>query len=98
MHVWTRPRAGRRDRPPGVAPTARGEYPAVLRGALPPDGTRPLPSPVRDVTSENFGLLIAYLLPGFVALWGVSPAVPGAGAWLAAPPVGAPTVGGFLYL
>ncbi len=26
--------------------------------------------PVNEVTRQNFGLLIAYILPGFVALWG----------------------------
>ena len=52
---------------------------------------------MRDVTSENFGLLIAYLLPGFVVLWGARPLVPGVALWLAASPGTAPTVGGFLY-
>jgi hypothetical protein len=27
---------------------------------------------MRDVTGQNFGLLIAYVLPGLTALWGVS--------------------------
>jgi hypothetical protein len=53
---------------------------------------------VRDVSSDNFGLLIAYLLPGFAALWGVRLFVPGVDAWLAASPDAAPTVGGFLYV
>lgn len=53
---------------------------------------------VRDVTSENFGLLIAYLLPGFVVLWGVSPLVPAVESWLATAPGEGPTVGGFLYV
>lgn len=52
---------------------------------------------MRDVTSENFGLLIAYLLPGFVTLWGARPILPGVEAWLATAPGTAPTVGGFLY-
>lgn len=53
---------------------------------------------MRDVTSENFGLLIAYLLPGFVTLWAVRPFAPGVEAWLATAPGSAPTVGGFLYV
>lgn len=52
---------------------------------------------VRDITRDNFGLLIAYLLPGFVALWGVGYHVDPVGAWLRSSPPDAPTVGGFLY-
>jgi hypothetical protein len=51
-----------------------------------------------DLTSENFGLLIAYLLPGFVLLWGARPLLPGVEVWLATSPGTAPTVGGFLYV
>jgi hypothetical protein len=50
------------------------------------------------ISSENFGLLIAYVLPGFIALWGVRPLVPGLDAWFAASPDSAPTVGGFLFI
>ena len=32
---------------------------------------------MKPVTTDNFGLLIAYLLPGFVALWGLRPFVTG---------------------
>jgi hypothetical protein len=53
---------------------------------------------VRDLTSDNFGILIAYLLPGFVALWAARPLVPAIDAWLAVTPDRAPTVGGFLYV
>jgi hypothetical protein len=52
---------------------------------------------MRELTRDNFGLLIAYLLPGFVALWGISEHVPAAQAWLRSTPPDAPTVGGFLY-
>jgi hypothetical protein len=53
---------------------------------------------VKHVSADNFGLVIAYLLPGFVALWGTSPLLPGAAAWLATPAgCSTPTVGGFLY-
>jgi hypothetical protein len=51
---------------------------------------------VRDVTSDNFGLLVAYLLPGFVALWGVSFFSETVASWLRSSS-DRPTVGGFLY-
>lgn len=47
--------------------------------------------------SINFGLLIAYLLPGFVLLQGVRPFVPGVDVLLGTPADEAATVGGFLY-
>ena len=28
---------------------------------------------MKDVTSANFGLLIAFVLPGFILLWGIKP-------------------------
>ena len=37
---------------------------------------------MRDITNQNFGLLIAYVIPGFVALWGVSYLSPVVAAWL----------------
>ncbi|MGA2796867.1 MAG: hypothetical protein ABSE63_04760 [Thermoguttaceae bacterium] len=53
---------------------------------------------MKDVTTSNFGLLIAYLLPGFVVLWGMSYLVPPTKVWLGTAPSTAPTVGGFLYI
>jgi len=53
---------------------------------------------VKQVSTDNFGLLIAYLLPGFVALWGVGFFSDTARSWLAVSPMTAPTVGGFLYV
>ena len=53
---------------------------------------------VRETYSLNFGLLVAYLVPGFVVLWGVSYYSPILRAWLAAPPANLPTVGGLLYV
>jgi hypothetical protein len=53
---------------------------------------------VRDLSADNFGPLIAYLLPGFVALWGMGSFMPSVEVWLAASPSAAPTVGGFLYI
>jgi len=53
---------------------------------------------VRDVTSSNFGLLIAYVIPGFVAVWGLSALIPEIKLLLLARGTDQPTIGGFLYL
>jgi hypothetical protein len=53
---------------------------------------------VRDLSSDNFGILIAYLLPGFVVLWALRPFVPTVELWLGMPTGTSPTVGGFLYV
>lgn len=53
---------------------------------------------MKDVTNANFGLLIAYLLPGFVTLWGISSYSATVRSWLNGPSEGSPTVGGFLYV
>ena len=44
---------------------------------------------------RQFGLLIAYVIPGFVAVHGLSYRVPGLSTWLAHQ--SQPTIGGFLY-
>ena len=51
-----------------------------------------------DLTGKNFGLLIAYVLPGFVALWGVGRFSKTVDSWITASQQHAPTVGGFLYV
>jgi hypothetical protein len=53
---------------------------------------------MQSVTNDTFGPLIAYLIPGAVALVGLSPYLPSVEAWFAATPENAPTIGGFLYL
>jgi hypothetical protein len=53
---------------------------------------------VKESSVTNFGLLIAFLLPGFVALWGVAYISEPVRAWLGTTPDNAPTVGGFLYV
>ena len=53
---------------------------------------------MRAVTSESFGLLIAYVLPGFVLLWGLSHVSPTVALWLGTSASAGPTVGGFLYV
>ena len=50
------------------------------------------------LSNQNFGLIIAYLLPGFVALWGVSYFSPTVDAWITASQQDAPTVAGFMYV
>ncbi len=50
------------------------------------------------MTNDNFGPLIAYLLPGATALLGLSWFSPTLQAWFAIGPENAPTIGGFLYL
>ena len=53
---------------------------------------------MKDVTSNNFGLLIAYVLPGFVVLWGMASHSSTISGWLGQATSSAPTVGGFLYV
>ncbi len=50
-----------------------------------------------DVTGRNFGLLIAYLIPGWVTLSALAGSSPVLRSWLATSPEAAPTIGGFLY-
>jgi len=53
---------------------------------------------MQESSITNFGLLIAFLLPGFVALWGVSYGSEIVRSWFGASANDAPTVGGFLYV
>lgn len=53
---------------------------------------------MKDVTSDNFGILIAYVAPGATALCGLSFFSPVVAQWLGASPILAPTVAGFLYV
>lgn len=53
---------------------------------------------MNGLSNQNFGLVIAYILPGFVALWGVSYFSPTVAGWIAASQQGAPTVAGFMYV
>jgi hypothetical protein len=48
------------------------------------------------VENQSFGLLIAYIVPGFIALSGLSPYSKAIKAWLGAGAAG-PTAGGFLF-
>lgn len=53
---------------------------------------------MNENTSANFGLLVAYLIPGATVLWGLSLFSPPLAALFVATPPDAPTIGGFLYL
>jgi len=53
---------------------------------------------MQSVSNANFGPLIAYLVPGATALFGLSQFSPALRAWFAIAPTDAPTIGGFLYL
>jgi hypothetical protein len=50
------------------------------------------------LSGQNFGLIIAYLLPGFVSLWGVSYFSPTVESWIIASQQGSPSVAGFMYI
>ena len=67
---------------------AVSRFPAYFRGGR----------PSATLSNQNFGLIIAYLLPGFVTLWGVSYFSPMVAAWIVASHQDAPTVAGFMYV
>ena len=48
-------------------------------------------------TNQSFGLVIAYVIPGFTSLWGLAHYSPTLRHWLSGSP-SAPTVAGFLYV
>src|SRR5438132_12180024 len=53
---------------------------------------------MKDLNQDNFGLLIAFLLPGFILLWGLSFSYPGVASWLTTNSgEHSSEVGGFLY-
>jgi hypothetical protein len=76
----------------------RGPHPAYPPrcSAQPIRSHAPAAPPVKSVSSENFGLVVAYVLPGFVLLWGLQPVLPSIELFLGAPAGGATSVGGFL--
>jgi len=53
---------------------------------------------MQAVSNDNFGPLIAYLVPGATALLGLSQFSPELESLFRATPPNAPTIGGFLYL
>ena len=69
-----------------------------LNAPIAPLRTLPYPVPVNDVTNQNFGLLIAFVLPGFSLLWGLQPHSAMITGWLGHAATDVPSVGGFLYI
>jgi len=53
---------------------------------------------MQSVSNDNFGPLVAYLVPGATVLLGLQPHFPILQNWFAATSPDAPTLGGFLYL
>jgi hypothetical protein len=53
---------------------------------------------MQSVSRDNFGPLIAYLVPGATALFGLSQFSSTLQNWFAVTPADSPTIGGFLYL
>lgn len=53
---------------------------------------------MQNLSRGNFGLVIAYLLPGLTALSGIAIFSPMVRLWLVGPPMESPTVAGFLYV
>lgn len=53
---------------------------------------------MQAVSNDNFGPLIAYLVPGATVLVGMSNFSPTLQGWFASSPLDSPTIGGFLYL
>jgi len=51
-----------------------------------------------ELSDKNFGLVIAYVLPGFVALWGIGRFSKTVESWIVTSQHGGPTVAGFLYV
>tara|TARA_R110002049_G_C9174280_1_gene562384 strand:+ start:2216 stop:2827 length:612 start_codon:yes stop_codon:yes gene_type:complete len=49
------------------------------------------------VDDRSFGIVIAFVIPGWIALLGLAPFVPLFDQWLSGPLDESPTVGGFLY-
>lgn len=53
---------------------------------------------MKDITEKNFGVLIAFGLPGFLLLWGLSFSLNDVASWLSKSSASeGPTVAGFLY-
>lgn len=53
---------------------------------------------MNELSEKNFGLVIAYVLPGLVAVWGTGYLSPTVAAWLHSPQRGTLTVAGFLLV
>jgi hypothetical protein len=54
--------------------------------------------PAKEAPLNDFGLFIAYLLPGFTVLWGLTYSSQDVRSWLGTSTPDAPSLGGFLYM
>jgi hypothetical protein len=52
---------------------------------------------MKDVSDKNFGVIIAFWLPGSILLWGLSYSNADIATWLAKSSGETPSIGGFLY-
>ncbi|HQX53020.1 MAG TPA: hypothetical protein PLR25_24075, partial [Planctomycetaceae bacterium] len=59
-----------------------GFFSCDIRRHLAPARDQCYAGPMRDVTTSNFGLLIAFVLPGFILLWGIAPYSTTISGWL----------------
>jgi hypothetical protein len=53
---------------------------------------------MKDLSEKNFGLLIAYIVPGAIVLVGLAAFIPTVQAWLINPSKATPSIGGFLFV
>jgi len=53
---------------------------------------------VTELSARNFGLAIAYFIPGFVALWGLAEVCDPVRVWLVGGGASGPTLGGVAYV
>ena len=53
---------------------------------------------VTELSARNFGLVIAYLIPGFVTLWGVAEVSDAVHAWLMGGSGAGPSIGGVAFV
>ncbi len=53
---------------------------------------------MKDVSSRNFGLLIAYVVPGYIVLWGLSFLSPEIRWWLSGTEQVQPSIAAFLHI
>ena len=53
---------------------------------------------MKQLSGNDFGGVIGFIIPGFVALWGVRYFSPTVNSWLLASRHGGPTVAGFMYV
>jgi hypothetical protein len=51
-----------------------------------------------DLSGKNFGVVIAFLIPGYVALWGLGQRSPAVAVWLTSSAEREPTVASFMYV